>query len=352
MNAIGQAMGMDQRALMELVQIALNQLPVLPAVVQPAILDNITFVKSEKGKDKAVHKGFPFKQQRKNKDGSVQDWQCVKFEQSNGGRKARLQTKVASSVFLKFEPHNSEKSHNHALDPMTVPRSNVMANLKRRALDTREQDAPLALAPSISDSASRKLIRRHRIANQIPVVEANNVRNLTFPEASKKYTDAAGQEQLFVYAILAERSARNEEGGKWVFPVMYALLMNKSAASYTKMMELIKEVWLLFNSASINMDFEQAAIQSAILVFTECQISGCLFYLAKNFKKKIREVNLTTRYREPEFSVRVRMIMSLAFVPPATIWDNFEILRTYLLDNNQDLAPVLNWFRKNYFAQQ
>uniref|UniRef100_A0A915DZS4 Uncharacterized protein n=1 Tax=Ditylenchus dipsaci TaxID=166011 RepID=A0A915DZS4_9BILA len=159
MNAIGQAMGMDQQALMELVQIALNQLPVLPAVVQPAILvqqafeeieeenDNITFVKSEKGKDKAVHKGFPFKQQRKNKDGSVQDWQCV------------------NSVFLKFKPHNSEKSHNHALDPMAVPRSNVMANLKRRALDTREppkellnheqQNAPLALAPSIFDSASR-----------------------------------------------------------------------------------------------------------------------------------------------------------------------------------------------------
>uniref|UniRef100_A0A915CS77 Uncharacterized protein n=1 Tax=Ditylenchus dipsaci TaxID=166011 RepID=A0A915CS77_9BILA len=86
MNAIGQAMGMDQQALMELVQIALNQLPVLPAVVQPAILvqqaleeieeenDNITFV-NRKGKDKAVHKGFPFKQQRKNKYGSAQDWQ-------------------------------------------------------------------------------------------------------------------------------------------------------------------------------------------------------------------------------------------------------------------------------------
>uniref|UniRef100_A0A915E107 Uncharacterized protein n=1 Tax=Ditylenchus dipsaci TaxID=166011 RepID=A0A915E107_9BILA len=41
--------------------------------------DNITFVKSEKGKDKAVHKGFPFKQQRKNKYGSAQDWQCVKI---------------------------------------------------------------------------------------------------------------------------------------------------------------------------------------------------------------------------------------------------------------------------------
>uniref|UniRef100_A0A915EWB5 Uncharacterized protein n=1 Tax=Ditylenchus dipsaci TaxID=166011 RepID=A0A915EWB5_9BILA len=187
MNAIGQAMGMDQQALMELVQIALNQLPVLPAVVQPAILVQQAFEEIEEEN-----------QQRENKDGSVQDWQCVKFEQSNGGCKARLQTKVASSVFLKFKPHNSEKSHNHALDPMAVPRSNVMANLKRRALDTRE-----------------------------------------------------------VYAILAERSARNKEGGKWVFPVMYALLMNKSAASYTKMMELIKEVWPLFNPASINMDFEQ-----------------------------------------------------------------------------------------------
>uniref|UniRef100_A0A915DWH3 MULE transposase domain-containing protein n=1 Tax=Ditylenchus dipsaci TaxID=166011 RepID=A0A915DWH3_9BILA len=105
------------------------------------------------------------------------------------------------------------------------------------------------------------------------------------------------------------------------------------------MMELIKEVWSLFNPASINMDFEQAAIQSAILVFPESQISGCLFHLVKNFKKKIREVGLTTRYREPEFSVRARMIMSLAFVPPATIWDNFELLRTYLLDNHKISLP-------------
>uniref|UniRef100_A0A915CW64 Uncharacterized protein n=1 Tax=Ditylenchus dipsaci TaxID=166011 RepID=A0A915CW64_9BILA len=281
MNAIGQAMGMDQQALMELVQIALNQLQVLPAVFQPAILvqqaleeieeenDKITFVKSEKGKDKAVYEGFPFKQQRKSKDGSVQDWQCV------------------NNVFLKFKPHNSEKSHNHALDPMAVPRSNVMANLKRRALDTRE-------------TMNSKTLLSLRIV-------------------------------LFGICDLAERSARNEEDGKWVFPVMYALLMNKSAASYPEMMELIKELWPLFNPASINMDFEQAAIQSAIHVFPE----------------EIREVGLTTRYREPEFSVRARMIMSLAFVPPATIWNNFELLRIYLLDNNQDLNPVLNLFRRN-----
>uniref|UniRef100_A0A915DYF7 Uncharacterized protein n=1 Tax=Ditylenchus dipsaci TaxID=166011 RepID=A0A915DYF7_9BILA len=210
-------------------------------------------------------------QQRKNKDGSVQNWQCVKFEQSNGGCKARLQTKRSRTIMRSIQWLYQEATL-WQISAQGVGHSRVA----KRLLNHEQQDAPLALAPSISDSASRKLIRRHRIANQIPVVEANNVRNLTFPEASKKYTDAAGQEQLFVlkdsgqedptrivlfgkernidwsadmkvtywdgsfsmtpapfyqvYAILAERSARNEEGGKWVFPVMYALLMNKYAA--------------------------------------------------------------------------------------------------------------------------
>uniref|UniRef100_A0A915CML8 MULE transposase domain-containing protein n=1 Tax=Ditylenchus dipsaci TaxID=166011 RepID=A0A915CML8_9BILA len=124
--------------------------------------------------------------------------------------------------------------------------------------------------------------------------------------------------------------------------------MDKSAESYIKMMQMLKEVWPLFNPTTISMDFEQGAIQSALQLFPNAMIAGCLFHLVKNFKKKINRAGLTARYHDPEFSIRARMIMSLAFVPPDNIWRDFEVLRAHLLQYDQALAPVLNWFRRNY----
>uniref|UniRef100_A0A915CXB4 Uncharacterized protein n=1 Tax=Ditylenchus dipsaci TaxID=166011 RepID=A0A915CXB4_9BILA len=40
-----------------------------------------------------------------------------------------------------------------------------------------------------------------------------------------------------VHVILAERSARVDNRGKWVFPVLFALLKNKSRTTYLKLFE-------------------------------------------------------------------------------------------------------------------
>jgi hypothetical protein len=77
-------------------------------------------------------------------------------------------------------------------------------------------------------------------------------------------------------------------------------------------------------------------------------IAGCLFHLVKNFKKQITASGLTIRYQDPEFSVRARMIVALAFVPPAEIWSAFDHLQTHLLRTDPELAPVLDWFKRNY----
>lgn len=58
-----------------------------------------------------------------------------------------------------------------------------------------------------------------------------------------------------VFVILAKR-------GDFVFPVLYALLPNKCASTYNKLLELIKEMWPLFNPSSISMDYEAAVINS------------------------------------------------------------------------------------------
>uniref|UniRef100_A0A915EEL0 FLYWCH-type domain-containing protein n=1 Tax=Ditylenchus dipsaci TaxID=166011 RepID=A0A915EEL0_9BILA len=216
-------------------------------------------VKSEKGNYMATHRGFRFMKHQKSGDGTNQYWKCDK-----------------NMVFI---PHDSICSHNHEVDPMVVTVSRIKANLKQRAIDTREksqqllnhelQSAPIAVAPSLSKSAVRKQVRRVRIKHQIPVVEARRVEDVDIPAASQIYKCTGGQEHVLlfererninwsaempvvymdgtfsitpepfaqVYVILAERSARVDNGGKWVFPVLYALLENKSRITYLKLFE-------------------------------------------------------------------------------------------------------------------
>uniref|UniRef100_A0A915DHS5 FLYWCH-type domain-containing protein n=1 Tax=Ditylenchus dipsaci TaxID=166011 RepID=A0A915DHS5_9BILA len=383
-GAIGQAMGMDQAALMVFLQNALNaaQPPAVP-VVEEVIDDNnliindedeseeedmdtndITIVKSQKGTNKAVHQGFQFVSQRKNFDGSIQDWMCDKHKAINGSCEARLQTIVISNVFRKFIPHDFTRAHNHSVDPMAVPISNMKSSMKRRAIDTREvilncsliQKRSLAAAQSLSDSAVRKMIRRQRIKAGIPVVEGDEVREIDIRRRAKNTQTTAGKKKFLswnssvrsreehewssetktvymdgsfkitpapfyqVYAILAERTSRAENRGKWVFPI-------------------IRELWPDFKPTSISVDFEMATIQALVEIFP-----------VKNFKKKIADSGLTVRYRIPEYSIRARMIIALAFVPPDQVLACYNKLRIHLLAYSEDLAPVLTWIKRNYIG--
>uniref|UniRef100_A0A915D1S8 FLYWCH-type domain-containing protein n=1 Tax=Ditylenchus dipsaci TaxID=166011 RepID=A0A915D1S8_9BILA len=127
---------------------ALNQVPVLP-VIQPIEVQ-----------------AFAEENNRKNKDGSKQDWRCENYQEKNGGCKASLQTVIAGNAFTYFKPHDGTRAHNHALDEKAVTLSIIKSNLKRRAVETREkpmdllnhelQSAPLAVCPSLSSSAVRK----------------------------------------------------------------------------------------------------------------------------------------------------------------------------------------------------
>uniref|UniRef100_A0A915EM05 DNA-directed RNA polymerase RpoA/D/Rpb3-type domain-containing protein n=1 Tax=Ditylenchus dipsaci TaxID=166011 RepID=A0A915EM05_9BILA len=377
-GALGEAVGLDANALMGILQNALNQAPV-PPVIQP--IEMQAFVEET---------GFQFLQNRKNKDGSKQDWRCENYPEKNGGCKASLQTVTTGNVFTKFKPHDGTCAHNHSLDEKAVTLSIIKSNLKRRAVETREkpmellnhelQSAPLAVCPSLSSSAVRKTIRRVRIANQIPIVEGRNVQDIDIPRESRMYTDGAGRQQLFflgdsgrddaerillfgkerhidwsgemklmyldgsfqmtpppfyqVYAFLAERTTRINNGGKYVFPVLYALLKNKLVPATRKC-----STWLGC-LASIRSDIYFYGFRKGRHpVGNRCvNIAGCLFHLVKNFKKQIAAHGLSARNQEPEFSLRAKMLMSLAFVPPENIWNDFRLLKTHLLSYDQVLV--------------
>ncbi|XP_018495154.1 uncharacterized protein LOC108864296 [Galendromus occidentalis] len=81
-----------------------------------------------------------------------------------------------------------------------------------------------------------------------------------------------------IVAILAERN-------NFVIPVCYALLPDKSQATYARMIGLICQAWPSFNPAVISTDYEKGLINSFIAAFPEAQIHGCLFHLVQNLKK-------------------------------------------------------------------
>uniref|UniRef100_A0A915EDY8 MULE transposase domain-containing protein n=1 Tax=Ditylenchus dipsaci TaxID=166011 RepID=A0A915EDY8_9BILA len=77
-----------------------------------------------------------------------------------------------------------------------------------------------------------------------------------------------------VYVILAERSACVDNGEKWVFSVLYALLKNKSRTTYLKLFRMIRNLWPDFRSTSFSVDFQLAAIQALQETFPGSLITG------------------------------------------------------------------------------
>ncbi|XP_018496149.1 uncharacterized protein LOC100905603 [Galendromus occidentalis] len=145
-----------------------------------------------------------------------------------------------------------------------------------------------------------------------------------------------------VFAVLAERSG-------FVVPVCYALLPNKSQATYTRMVELLHQEWPQFNPMQISVDFELALVNGFRSVFPNAEINGCLFHLVKNMKAKLGDIGLIQRYnRDPDFSLSARMIPALAFVPPAHINTAMSELAPEL---PEELMPVLNYFEDNYIGR-
>ncbi|KAL4097696.1 hypothetical protein QTP88_022427 [Uroleucon formosanum] len=146
-----------------------------------------------------------------------------------------------------------------------------------------------------------------------------------------------------VYVILAEAL-----GG--VHPIMYALLPSKKASVYEKLLIMLKTLEPDLNPDSISCDFELAAFTAIKDAFPNVQIFGCYFHLCQNFRSKLGELHLISRYKnEPEFCIQVKSIIALAFVPISDLDDALDILSESL---PEELIDVLDWFEDFYIGRK
>ncbi|KAB0805089.1 hypothetical protein PPYR_02059 [Photinus pyralis] len=139
--------------------------------------------------------------------------------------------------------------------------------------------------------------------------------------------------------------------GGLVIPALYALLPNKTKATYQRMLQHIKVLQPGLQPRRLMTDFEQAAIQAFDEEFPNIEKTGCFFHLSQSVWRKVQNEGLTARYQnDHEFSRWIRMIPSLAFLPPDRVTQSFEDL----LDDPdfpQEALPIANYFEDTYIGR-
>jgi len=135
-----------------------------------------------------------------------------------------------------------------------------------------------------------------------------------------------------------------------IFPLVYALLPNKTAATYTCLFRELKALKLGLAPKVVLMDFDKAVMKAfkvSILVSFSClyppystktisfqqlefplsRQQGCFFHLCQAIMRRINEIGLKIRYeKDSAFALRMRYLSALAFVPVPEVVTAFDVL--------------------------
>jgi len=133
--------------------------------------------------------------------------------------------------------------------------------------------------------------------------------------------------------------------GGTLFPLVFALLPNKTERTYLRLFSMLKDVVQqridrVFTPEIIILDFEVAARNAIHTVFPMATLRGCFFHYTQCIWRKTQACGLATRYREEDDVRRlVRRAAVLPLVPPGAIEDVwFEALESV------EMTPDINRF--------
>lgn len=114
-------------------------------------------------------------------------------------------------------------------------------------------------------------------------------------------------------------------------PLVYVLSSHKDTASYTQILEKLKEKEPNLNPEHTTLDFEAAAISAISGEFPEAEIHGCFFHFSQSIWRNIQKLGLSTKYAaDADFAWQLRQLTAIAFVPPEKVRDAFKTLKTKL----------------------
>ena len=149
-----------------------------------------------------------------------------------------------------------------------------------------------------------------------------------------------------MYSIHAPVGGENSR----ILPLVYSLITSKTEEIYKylfeELIDFAVENEITLQPSIIITDFELASINASRYVFPNVENKGCFFHLCQSGWRKIQSCGLATRYGDDEqFSLMLRHLFALAFLPSDEIPGAFDILKPEMPPEANELVQ---WFEDNY----
>ena len=348
----------------------------------------LEYVKSQKGHDLLVFRGFTFRREREH-NGTIY-WKCTDYRIAKcSGRVNVMDGRIIKST-----------SHNHVPDPAKIQARAVINQIKDRAKSTQEATHQIVAISTSSLSSAvcgqlptvpliKRTIQRARQHNNLPLTNPTSLTELEFPEP---FTQTINGHPFLLYdsgpsnnRILLFSTQRNldlmTQCNHWyadgtfksapqlftqiytihamkydnVIPTIFVLMPNKTQSSYNQLFSALKRLKPNLNPISIMTDFEQSAINSIKEAFPHALQRGCFFHLSQCLWRKIQQIEgMQEKYKtDPDFALQIRHLAALAYVPEADVMTSFENLldSQYYTENEGFLQPLIDYFEDTWIGR-
>ncbi|KII62446.1 hypothetical protein RF11_13817 [Thelohanellus kitauei] len=138
-----------------------------------------------------------------------------------------------------------------------------------------------------------------------------------------------------------------------IVPIVYALLPRKNEATYN---ELFQFIIRHTNSQPISISVNsEKSINSLSNYFPASNIKACYFHLGQSFWSKIQEyAQFRSLYvTNPSFCHKIKMLLSLAFLPISDLIRGFEIMleHEFFVSKENILQPLIEYFENTYICR-
>lgn len=346
---------------------------------------NVRLIKSNKGRDKLFIDGYTYYYERESANNCV-NWACS--QRKKYSCKSRVITKLQLDIpCVVKEPqehsHEPDATEEHvqsanvrvkegarcSVDPSQIIRDSIVETAEpfRKFLPTKAaQKAKIRRVRQAANREPRSLeeidiplnlwalegevfILSERQTGQSKIILLGTKSSLTLLAESDCwvmdgtfYTAPAIMRQLF--------SIHGRVQGE-IVPLVFALMSHKTKHLYEILFQELKQVAdeysIRLSPQRILCDFEKAIVLSIFESFPEADIKGCLFHFGQIIWRQVQKSGNVRKYGNcHSFAVQVRMLKSLAFVPPESVRFYYTALVKEMDD--VDAKAIAAWFRENY----